>query len=304
LTVATRQNRTLIDTLSAGYGAVNRRLWVLLLPIVASLYFAYGQPVSLAPILQQTRGALATLPSAERESASEAITLLTLLEGVDMRLPLLRLNYLPLLSTAIGAAGPDAVVLRTPGQLLAALALINGAALLLGALYLQQLAGVVAPAPAQRAWRPGDWARLVGSLGLWALLVMLVGVGVGLPYILLGALVSAVVPPALPLVVLAFLFVVFWAGVYVGFSAEAMALDGVGPLRASLRSISLVRRNFLPTVGLLLLVWLISAGLGFVWRQLGVGPIGLALACVASAYVGSGLAAARMLYYRERSSPA
>jgi hypothetical protein len=300
LTVATRQNRTLIDTLSAGYAAVNRRLWVLVLPIVASLYFAYGQPVSLAPLLRQGRGVLETLPSADRAQVAEAITLLTLLEGVDMRQPLLRLNYLPLVSSAVGPVGATPLELRTPGQLLAALALLNGAALLLGALYLQLLAIAVAPAPAP--WRVGGWARLVAALALWAALVLLVAVGLGLPYLVIGTLVSAAVPPALPLVAIAFLFIVFWAGVYIGFTAEAMALDGIGPLRACLRSIRLVRRNFLPTVGLLLLVWLISVGLDLVWRQLGVGPFGLTLACVASAYVGSGLAAARMLFYRERST--
>lgn len=304
MTIATRQNRTVIDTLSAGYAAVNRQLWVLALPIVASLYFAYGQPISLAPLLSQAGTAVAALPTDDRTTTSEAVTLLGLLEGVDMRQPLLRLNYLPLASSAIVAAGPGALVVRTGGQLLGLLALLNGVGLLLSAFYLQQIAGAVAAAPASVGARLGAWARLAGALALWAALIVLVGVGVAVPYLLIGALVSAVVPPALPVVVVAFGFMVFWAGIYIGFSAEAMALDGVGPLRAVVRSARLVRRNFLPTVGLLLLVWLISAGLDLVWRQIGAGPLGLALACVASAYVGSGLAAARMLFYRERSSPA
>ncbi|MBC8075004.1 MAG: hypothetical protein H7Y32_02930, partial [Chloroflexales bacterium] len=103
MTIVTRQNRTLIDTLSAGYGAVNRRLWVLLLPIVASLYFAYGQPVSLAPLFAQARDAFAALPAQGGATAAETTTLLTLLEGIDMRQTLLRLNYLPLLSSAVSA---------------------------------------------------------------------------------------------------------------------------------------------------------------------------------------------------------
>ena len=301
MTIAKRQNRTLIDTLSAGYGAINRRLWVLLLPVVASLYVAYGQPVSLAPLLAETRTTIATLPSSDKAAMDEAVTLLTLLEGADMRQPLLRLNYVPLVSSQIGDAGPNAYVVRTPGELLAVLGLLNGVALLISALFLQQIAGAVAPAPARPPLRIGSLARLALALALWAALIVAVGVGVGLPYLVVGAIVSALVPPVLPVVVLAFGFIVFWLGVYVGFTAEAMALDGIGPLRASVRSARLVRRNFLPTVGLLLLAWLISAGLDLVWRQLGIGPLGLALACVASAYVGSGLAAARMLYYRERS---
>jgi hypothetical protein len=67
------------------------------------------------------------------------------------------------------------------------------------------------------------------------------------------------------------------------------------------RSFALVRRNFFASVGLLLLIWLIGLGLGLLWDQLSSSPVGLIIASVGSAYIGAGLAAARMVFYRERT---
>jgi hypothetical protein len=54
-------------------------------------------------------------------------------------------------------------------------------------------------------------------------------------------------------------------------------------------------------MGLLALSWMISVGSGVLWLSLAQGStIGLLVAIGVSAYLGSGLLAARMAFYRER----
>jgi hypothetical protein len=72
-----------------------------------------------------------------------------------------------------------------------------------------------------------------------------------------------------------------------------------------LTSVALVRTNFWPAVSLIGLILVIDTGLPIVWRELsgrpaGLGVWGLAASIVANAYVGTGLAAASMLFYRDR----
>jgi hypothetical protein len=86
-----------------------------------------------------------------------------------------------------------------------------------------------------------------------------------------------------------------------GFAREAIVVSGVGPLWALHASFNIVRRNLMGTLGFLALSWLIAVGSGVLWLNLAQrSTIGLIVAIVGSAYLGSGLLAARMAFYRER----
>jgi hypothetical protein len=73
-----------------------------------------------------------------------------------------------------------------------------------------------------------------------------------------------------------------------------------GPLRAIYTSFNVVRRNFWGTLGFLVISLVISLGSGVIWHRLVGTTIGLVVAIVGSAYIGSGLLAARMAFFRER----
>jgi len=88
--------------------------------------------------------------------------------------------------------------------------------------------------------------------------------------------------------------------IYVGFANEAIVMSRVGPLRALRASFELVRRNLWGVVGFLLLSLLITRGTEVIWEMLGTSMIGGVAAALGSAYIGVGLAAARMAFYRER----
>src|SRR5512144_563183 len=51
LTIKKPQTASLIDTFSEGYTAINRRPWLVLLPILVNLYIWFGTQLSFEPLL-------------------------------------------------------------------------------------------------------------------------------------------------------------------------------------------------------------------------------------------------------------
>ena len=87
---------------------------------------------------------------------------------------------------------------------------------------------------------------------------------------------------------------------------DAIFVSRAGPLAAIQRSVVLVRRHLWPSVALILLTWLILAGMGRVWDVVASSlqsPYGVALGIVGNAYIASGLIAAGMIFYVQRSEP-
>jgi len=65
-------------------------------------------------------------------------------------------------------------------------------------------------------------------------------------------------------------------------------------------SIKIVRRNMWSTLGLIVLVNLISAGLGLIWQRMAVASWGAPVGILCNSFVGSGLAASVLIFYRDR----
>jgi hypothetical protein len=326
LTIKKPQTVSLIDTISEGFAAVNRRPWLVLLPILMNLYIWFGVQLSFAPLLTD----LAAIMRMNSETAGQTglptqpAELLRNLGQIDMRQGAAGLNFVPTLTMyrivttdadgtptgfplvqevpqPIVAERGDAISVYNVGGLLLALVLLNGLALPLSALFLTQVAEAVRgdrsalATGLRRAWR-----GMLAILG-WVGVVLGVGLALGLPFACLVGMLLYFSPP-LGLFLFGILTIVgFWIKIYLGFANEAIAVSGVGPLRALHASFNIVRRNFWGTLGLLALSWLISAGSGVLWLSLAQGStIGLLVAVGGSAYLGSGLLAARMAFYRER----
>lgn len=325
MSVAKPQTASIIDTLSAGYVALNRRLWIVLIPIVVNLYFVFGAPVTIVPIIEQLRSLIATsqqIAAQDGSTVPPGLQLNESIEHVDMRQPLLWLHMLPLLernavlgqmntdfavtisadTSMVHNDSGDAIVVGNVLSLLVVFVALNLAGLLLSGLFLQQVVQAVSVTQRVGTGRAQviQWAQLVGRILLWAALITLALLVVSVPFFIVATIAALVVPPVSALIFLLWVVALFWARIYIGFAIEAMAMDGVGPLRAIGNSFSLVRRNFFATLGFLILLGVIGAGLGLVWQQISSTTLGVVFACVASAYIGSGLAAARMLFYRQR----
>jgi hypothetical protein len=327
-----------IDTLSAGYAAVNRQLWVLLVPIVVDLVLWLGPHVSYSPLVDPlvTRATesvrqVAAAPSqapvtsrrgqarvaadpgnAELTQRLDEVRLWTLSRTTDTNaLSLLARGPLvvPSLAAPLGAAGVIGsvgafqFVTSWPEGLLLLGALL-ASSLLLGGLFYTGLAASAAADDSRGPLSAGRRAPRV-VLRVIGLLAALLGTGLllGLPLLALVAFTALVAPE---LAVFGGVFVLaglLFAEVHLFFAVPAICVSNVGPLAAVQRSVAVVRRDLWPTVGLILLTWLILAGMGRVWELLASSvqaPFGAGLAILGNAYIASGLIAAGMIFYTER----
>jgi hypothetical protein len=304
LSIAKPRNVSLVDTLSVGYRTLNRRPWVIGIPAALSALLWLSGPVSLGALAAELQLGLADLGVLLGRGQAGTEQLARDVIASDLRTALAWLNFVPVLAPLPGAAGPaplgGPIRLDSPAQLLAAAALINLLALLVSGLFLSALSGAV------QGESPHVWSvlrrsgRVARDIGLAILALLGVGMILALPFLAISAIVIAMAPGATLLVLLLWYIALFWAYVYAGFAPEAISIGRAGPLRALYQSAHVVRRDLSGTLGLLLLSFVILSGLGVVWRQLAATPLGLACAILGSAYVGSGLSAARLVFYRER----
>ena len=72
------------------------------------------------------------------------------------------------------------------------------------------------------------------------------------------------------------------------------------PVRAALNSIRVVSSSFWSSLGFIIITWVIMSGMGLIWGSLARAPAGQAVAILGNGYIESGLAAASMLFYRNR----
>lgn len=304
-----------IDSLSAGYRLLGKRVWLLLVPVVLDLLLWRAPRLSIAPLLQplealyqQTaaasglQGEVAGMATAGAETLArigESSNLLTgLVSGAVLHVPSLFAAF----------------VLPTAGQVIevtsAVPALVTWVGLLLlglwiGVVYLSLLAGVV---PIGQPARPAGWrAFLRATVQRWRRVLGFL--------LLAGALLTALYIPfavALSLLMLfapalgtmgVFLlggtfFVVYF---YLYFVTAAIVMDDL-PVRAAVAcSIWLVRFNFWSIAGFILLYNVIGAGIGLLLSGLAAAqPLGTIAAIVINAFVGTGLTIALLIYYRSR----
>jgi hypothetical protein len=304
VTLARSQPRSLVETISAGYAVLNRRLGVLVLPLALDLYFWFGARVSFAPFFRLLRDWLELLTLLPWLDPRQQEQLLVQIQNTDMRAAIAWCNAIPvvvpgLLGLDSATTGPVRL-LASPLHVALAVLTFNLLALVVSSIFLTALASGVHGDP----YRPRRHAlHMLGALlGLcgYALVLLALGVLLALPLLALLALLREFAAGLAPLVLGLALLAWLWVYIFTGFAVEAIVLSGMGPLRSIWTSIQIVRHFFLETLGLLLLTTLIIAGLNVLWATLATTGAGLLLALVGHAYVGSGLVAARQVFYRDR----
>lgn len=177
--------------------------------------------------------------------------------------------------------------------------------LLVGALVLAIAYTVpLADAAIERTRPAGRVARAIalGSLRLAGVMALLVGI------VLLAA--SPVLVGSLVLVVLGYdptgLLVAVFPLVAVGtllagwFVPDAVVVSEVGPVGALRNSITVVRRFFWQTLGLIIATYVITEGLGSIFVRIADTAPGLLIGVVGNAFFGTGLAVASMAFYASR----
>ncbi len=310
-----------IETVSAGIGVVARNPWLLLLPVLADLFFWLAPPLRLAPGLVEMLVApfepagAATLPGTLGNDVGAVYEALNGLLGETNLWTFLLLPFLfwptlagrPSPSPTVGAEG--ALQVGQIGSVLGILVALALFGLWLNVFWLHIVAD------SRREGETLSWASLpvrarqsVRHALRWLLLFMgLIALLVGLLVPLsIGVAVVTLVVPAIgqglaSLLTLGTSWGALWVGLHLYFSIAAIVLDDVPVLQAARQSLAVVRRHFWGALGFIGLGMLLSAGFQGIWGWLSaVSAAGHGTSIVANAALGTTIAAAMFLFYEQR----
>ena len=95
------------------------------------------------------------------------------------------------------------------------------------------------------------------------------------------------------------LWLTIWFLVSFFFVGEALLLDGHSLWRSVVMSISMVRMNHLPTLGLVVVVNVVLLGFRAVWGILGRSPVGAMIAILGNAYLVTSMVLGIFVYYED-----
>jgi hypothetical protein len=295
-----------IDTLTSGYTTVNKRIWVLLIPILLDAFLWLGPQISLAPVVDRAIAGVAVPSVLGGDSARAADQARhNLMDSVDSfnALALLAgpsMVSVPSLAVVIGGRGTlyfieDAGV----AFMIMVVTLICG--LVTGSLY----RSVIAQQVSSGTLLPIDIVTdaLIALWRVFLLLLMFLGVGLlfGVPVSLVLASAAAVSRDLVSMGGFIVSAAVIAAAVYLAFVLDAIFVSRVGPVQAVRFSVAVVRAHFWTTILLVSLIMVILLGMGRIWEVLSAFvPMGTLVGIVGNAYVTSGLIAASMIFYHDR----
>ncbi len=304
--------QAVIDSLSAGYRFLGRRIELLVIPVLLDVWLWLGPQLSIAPVVEDfvryyeraaaVEGMPAIAPAASPQMLLEASQNSNLMDSLVSG----TLMHVPSLLATIGPVGGGDVY--EIGSAAAALGLFTGLSvlgLLIGAVYMNLLAqtlplgGGTKPATAADLIRLAlrQWLKVM----LFLVLLIVLLFAVAMPVVIGSALLAFVSPALTSLLLFAFFGLTLALMFYLYFVTAAIVLDDLAVHRAVVQSFAVVRRNFLATLLFIVLTSVISVGITLIVNRLALlSSVGVAAAILVNAYVGSGLALALFVFYRTR----
>jgi hypothetical protein len=295
---------SLIETIGQGFEAVNRRLWVVAILFVLDLLYWLGPRISIQPLIDRLIAFSRALGPQAQETFRQQ-----LIEQMRTASTPLNLGQLEVLSTGLLAtiAAPPPPITPVTWQisslatLLGIVTLLNLLGLVVTLLYQIPLADLIQGKPLARRPLRRVAHAFVSLLGI-VLIVLGITLLFSIPFGLLFSLATLISPALGSLFASLSLAFFIWLLFTAYFSFAAVIVSGVGPLRALLTSLFIVQRSFWAAIGLYLLARLILAGMNVIWQMLSTYQVGLVVAMAGSAYLSCGLAAAHLIFYRDRLS--
>ena len=315
----------IIDSLSAGYRFVGRRLYLLAIPVLLDLLLWLAPRFSIAPLLDGVATFYADTMTAAGEQAGAQMTtnLGDIPQMAQMTAATIRLfgEIFNLLTALVSST-----IMHVP-SLVAAWALptargnvcgfgTGGAAfglwlgiavvgLFVGVLFIELLSASLPLGVSAKPVGVDDllratvrhWGRVLRFVLVIALVLMLLLI----PYSLVMGLLLLILPTlSYGIAALSFgmIFVLF---IYLYFVTTAIVVDDLGVRDAVRASMTLVRNNMLRVIGFVVLINVISIGIGLLLNNLAaIQPVGTFAAILLNAYIGTGLAMALLVFYRSR----
>ncbi len=300
----------LIETLSAGYNMVLKRIWLIAIPVALDVYLWLGPRLSIQPLTrfllsillppEQAPAEIQSLLELNRElleTMGQEVNLFSLLISRLLGMPSFLAGGLP-----AGVGGPPVTWVESGNALviLALIPLLMAAGLFLGSLYLGTIAYVMRDGTVdlkhllQRVWRYWGLIVLFGMLLIGVLSVL------GLPVFMIVGLLELASPALARFILLGAAGLALWMLFHLFFVPHAIVVSESGLLRAVWNSLVVVGRNFWSALALIILINLINAGFTFVWDQMSVNAPLTAVSIAGNAFIGTGLVAASLIFYRDR----
>ncbi len=291
-----------IETVGNAFALLNKRPYLMVLPMVLDLFLWLGYRLSLAPLTNTIVRWIGNVPSADASAITHFQS-----AGASFNLFELLAISTPTMVTRVGASAitgaTTATISSTPWWLVAPLALLLViAGVTIGVVYLTLLGYLVRgeSLASLGVFRVSgmNTLRTIGYILLVIGVILLLSFPIAL---LTGALLVFGVSIA-PLTAI-FVFVgALWAYVLLYFAQDAIIISGAGPARAIYMSYNVVRANFWPCIGLMLVTLVIQIGTPLALMVFTRSAFGVPLAFLIHAYILTGLAVAAMLFYRDRAS--
>jgi hypothetical protein len=305
----TKSIAIVIETLSAGYNLVLKRIWLIIIPVALDVYLWLGPRLSIQPL---TRFLLSTWPpSAQSPAEIEGILEFNrrLLEAMGQELNLFSLlssNLLGVPSYLVGGLPAQVtgstVTWGKSGSAVAVLGLIPllvAAGLFLGSLYLGAIAQVARDGVVDLKYVLRKVWRYWGLIMLFGLLLAGVLCVLGLPILMIVGLLQIVSPTLASFILLGAGGLFLWLLFHLFFVPHAIVVSESSLLRAVWNSLVIVARNFWSVLALIILTRLISAGFTVIWNKISVNEPLMAVSIAGNAFIGTGLVATSLLFYRD-----
>ncbi|MCR4405759.1 MAG: hypothetical protein NUW24_02390 [Anaerolineae bacterium] len=310
----------IIESLSAGFNTVTKRLWLILVPVALDVYLWLGPRFSIAPVVQRLLPLFVAPPELGVDYQQMMIQNRELLQEMAQSVNLFSLlsASVPGMPALMTTGAPPVGIMRSIPPVwegksiwvyVVAVVVLWLAGVFFGSVYLAAIGRAVCVEDQNAS---GD--QPVAPTGGFVSRVWFVCSRVVLFTVLAGILIAVIgFPLSFVLGLLSMLSVnlaligmtllmgtALWVSFYLVFVIPAIVLDRAGIWRAIWNSLNVVSRNFWATLGLILLSLFINFGFSVIWQRMNTGSWLTFVAIMGNAYIGTGLMAATFFFYRSR----
>lgn len=296
-----------VDTLTEGFATLNKRLWLLLIPVILDLFLAFGPGISIAPFIDNTiawleESATTTgdpLPVAPEVYSGENSVLASRrdvnLVGVTWQTS----SLVAATSAASLQKRMIAMEISDFGGLVTTTLLLGLVGLLFASFYLGGIAKAVKAEPLGTRFVSDTllgWWRYVLLVATVLLLIVPIGIMAALIQSLAGVFSSGLGELVSTLIVMLGLAAFFC----IRFADDAIFVAGVRPVKALAYSIEVIRRNVWPAIGLMVIIEVTLFGFRLAFQRLTDNPWGLLGGVVLYGYLATGFAVGSMIFFYQR----
>lgn len=301
---------SLMASLKAGFDAVTRHIWLILIPALLDIFLWFGTRLSLADLIQNFLGEISSMPELQSTETADLIGAASeIWTSIGESFNLFSaLRTYPVGVPSLFAAGQPAgvpvvlasnVEITSPFAIIGFWLLFSAVGLIFGAMFyhLVAQAALVDRIDWHQTIRRWPWNSLqVFLLALfWVALLMLIFI----PGSCFLTLVSMTGQPFGQLGLFIYAILVIWVLFPLLFSAHGIFVNRHKVWISVLDSVRITRFTVSRTAIFFVLIFVVNEGLSVLWRVPEGSSWLLLIGVIGHAFIATGLLAASFVYYRD-----